>query len=465
MEHKRRLHHLFTDVRFQLVYGILLMVLLPLIVVINTIVIINRYNENIDIALQRQALLIGKIFSSATKNTITDPYILQQMLKDAKRSSADILSVHVLVPSGTGFLVTASTIPENINQRVDYYYYDIAFKQKENEGLATDSVRLSRSGRAYGLELLEYAQRFWLVSLPLFDAQNNRVGLLSIQMSSEVVDNLTDSSWRASVFSLTLTVLLAVLFLAASTRLWGYAQLYRKMKEVETMKDEFIAIASHELRTPITTMLGYVSMILEGSFGAVTDSVRQGLDRVQASSRRLGDLVEDLLNVSRIEQKRIILEMQKINPVSIVIEVIAELKLEAEKKGINLACESEKSKVSSIMADRDKCKQALINIIGNAVKYTHKGTVTVTVQNKDHDVEIRVKDTGIGISAEDQKRLFEKFYRVRTDDTKGIVGTGLGLWITKQLIEMMKGKIYIESIAGTGTQVTVIFSKAGNKEA
>ena len=98
-----------------------------------------------------------------------------------------------------------------------------------------------------------------------------------------------------------------------------------------------------------------------------------------------------------------------------------------------------------------------MNVIGNAIKYTKNGSVTVRSLEEDEKMKIQIKDTGIGMSAKDQERLFEKFYRVRNEYTSKMIGTGLGLWITKQLVEMMKGKIYIESIEGTGTQVTLFF--------
>lgn len=447
--------HFFTDIRFQLFYGIFLIVLIPLIILFNTIFIINRYNEDIDTILQRQALLVSRVLSSTIQGDFFDGQMLQKKILEIQEENSDILSIHVLVPEEGGFRAIASTLSENINQVIDFYYYDIAFRQRENQALATDSVRFSKDGRAERLELLKYAERFWLVSLPLFNEAKQRVGLLSIQISSAVVDELTRQSWKASVYSLTLSILVAVLFLAASARLWEYATLYRKMKEVDAMKDEFISIASHELRTPITAMRGYVSMVLDGSFGEISEKARGGLGNIQKSAKRLGDLVEDLLNVSRIEQGRILLDMKSANPKNVIAEVVEELSVQAKEK--NLSLEYKAGRAPNIFVDADKFKQVLINIIGNAIKYTKAGSVFVTLGVKDNFVEIKVKDTGIGMSAEEQQRLFEKFFRARSEKTQGILGTGLGLWITKQLVELMKGKIYIESMEGTGTQVTLLF--------
>ncbi len=457
---EKRAQHAFSDVRFQLAYGIFLMVLIPFLIIFNTVFIINQYNKNTDIALQRQALLLARMFSATTKNNLQDTFALQGILDSVKSSSPDILSLHILAPDSDEFRVVASTVLENINTAINDNYYSIAFHQKENNALATDSVKLAQINGKIGLELVLDEKRFWLVSMPLYDSQKNKIALLSIQMSSMVVDELTNSSWRSSLFSLALSTLIAVLFLAASTRLWGYASLYKKIRQVDAMKDEFISIASHELRTPITAMRGYVAMMLDGSYGKITKNVRSGLERVMISTKRLAGLIEDLLNVSRIEQGRVILNMKSLNPKNVIGEVVGELEPVAREKHLSLEYSSKKSKIENIYVDTDKLKEILLNIVGNGIKYTKHGSVDVSHEIKDYSLEIKVKDTGTGMSAEDQGRLFEKFFRVQNDYTKGVVGTGLGLWITKQLVEMMKGKIYIESMEGVGSQALVIFPLA-----
>tara|TARA_Y100000310_G_scaffold327251_1_gene393299 strand:- start:2908 stop:3819 length:912 start_codon:yes stop_codon:yes gene_type:complete len=295
-----------------------------------------------------------------------------------------------------------------------------------------------------------------LISLPLVDSQNNKVALLSLTLSSQVVHNLANLTWRSSLYSLALTILITILFLAVSTRLWGYATLYRKIKEVDQMKDEFISMASHELRTPITAVKGYLSLILEGSLGKVSSKMKPAIQKVMASANRLGDLVENLLDVSRIEQRRIQLNSKNVVPTAIVQDVVDELSLTAHNKKLKLNF-SAKDSIPKINIDVDKLKQILINIVGNAIKYTEKGSVDVSLQVVNNKVAIEVKDTGIGMSPENQQKLFEKFFRVKSIKTKFIQGTGLGLWITKQLVELMNGSITVESIRGTGTQVTVTF--------
>lgn len=447
---------LFSDERFQLVYGIFLIILIPVVIIFNALFIINRYNGTIDVALQRRGLLVGRIFSSFIQDSFEDKALLQKKIEEVSNASVDILNLEILVPEGSDFKIIASAKPETIGRIVSFYYYSFAWQQPGYDALATDSLLLSSVGEEANPEIFSQEERFWLVSLPLLDSQRNKVALLSLTLSSQVVNDLTNYTWRAALYSLALTILITILFLAISTRLWGYATLYRKIKEVDQMKDEFIAMASHELRTPITAVKGYLAMILDGSLGNVTAKIKEALEKVMASSNRLGSLVEDLLDVSRIEQGRIQIEAKPLVVTPIIQSVVDELSVTANEKNLKLTFASTAT-IPKIFIDSDRLKQILINLIGNAIKYTPKGSVNVACQVKDNDVEIKIKDTGIGMSPEVQKHLFEKFFRAKSDKAKSIQGTGLGLWITKQLVELMQGKMHVESMEGTGTRIAVYF--------
>lgn len=460
---RQLLKRLFTDERFQIAYGLALIVLIPLVMVFGTITIIDRYSRTINVTLQRQALLVGRVFGASVWQEGLAPAVLQQRVAAVGAANSDILGLQVFLPRDDGsFTVLASLDPELVDSMVSSPYYTLAWRQAEREGLATDYLGTPPLGVRPGAAT---DGRYWLVSMPLFgdsdgDGHRQRAALLSLQLSSAVVDQQADASWRSAMFGLAISVLLTVLFLAAATRLWSYVSLYRKIKEVDQMKDEFISMASHELRTPITAIRGYASMALAGDFGALPDKLRQGMQRVGDASNRLGELVEDLLNVSRIEQRRIEVRLQPVDAVATTVSVVEDLRPTAVQKQLALEVVHHQPTVN-VTADPDRLKQVLINIIGNAIKYTPRGSVSVTVGARDDDSGfIRVKDTGFGISATDQQRLFTKFFRAASDETRSIPGTGLGLWITKQLVELMKGKITLESIEGTGTQVTVIFPQA-----
>ena len=223
------------------------------------------------------------------------------------------------------------------------------------------------------------------------------------------------------------------------------------------MKNEFISMASHELRSPVTTINGFVSMMLADHYGKVNEEMRDGLKNVQSEAGRLGILVEDLMNVNLIEQGRIKVETEPTDIEPILEEVIKNLQAKAKKKDLVLNYETEETKKVVIKIDPKRLRQILINLIDNAIKYTEKGSVNLILDTNNGKLSIKVKDTGIGMAPEQREKLFEKFYRVRSDKTKDIRGTGLGLWITKQLVELMGGQIFIDSIENTGTQAIVLF--------
>lgn len=219
--------------------------------------------------------------------------------------------------------------------------------------------------------------------------------------------------------------------------------------ELEQMKQELISLATHELRTPITAIKGYLDMILAGDTGGVSGETKETIKEVVMINQRLADLVDDLLNVGRIEQGRMTIKLQAIELSALIAQTVREYLPQAEDKHLTLVFHDRS--IPQVKADPTRLRQVLNNLISNAIKYTKKGSIEISVQIDAKKIICQVKDTGIGISEQAQKKLFEKFYRVRTPATVEITGTGLGLWITKKLLEMMGGKIWLESEEGKGS--------------
>jgi len=441
----------------QLVYGIALIILIPLLIAYNTIFIIGKYNESMDAALQRHALTIGRSIYTLTKDDLSSEEAIQKKIEALSDKNPDFYELAVLTPDKNNFRIIASSQKEDIGKTLNFYYYQIAWTQPDNDGLATDSLKLSATAEGKKLiETLSKRDRFWLVAMPMSDSSGKKQALLTMKISSKIIDDLTNYNRNASIYLLIATVVIVILFLLATVRLWDYAILYKKIKEVDQMKDEFISIASHELRAPLTAIKGYLFLILEETYGKITnEEIKKGLNKTVVSVKRLEALVEDLLNVSRIEQKRMEVKNENIEIEPIIEEIVDQLKISADEKNLLLEYAKPKEKLPIVSADSERLKQALINLIGNSIKYTEKGSVKITTKAEGDKLEIKIADTGIGMSAEEQKHLFEKFYRAQNEKTKKIIGTGLGLWITKQIIELMNGKIYLESMKGIGTQVTV----------
>ncbi len=441
----------------QIAYGIFLIVLIPLLITFNTVFIINKYNQTLDVTLQRQALSMGRTIATLVENDLPWSDFIQIKIEALIKNNIAIEAIDVLIPekNGDNFKIIASSDKKNIGKTNDFYFYKLAWLQPKNDGLATDSLGLS--GANQKIDAPE--NRFWLVAMPMTGSDGSKQALISIKISSEIIDNLTNYNRNASIFILVGTVIIVIMFLLVAVRLWDYALLYRKIKEVDKMKDEFISIASHELRTPVTGIRGFTSMIVDGTLGKVNDKVKKSALMIQRESERLAILVEDLLNVSRIEQNRVKMNLKPADAGHIINEVIENLSVQAENKKLYLDFKSNTQILPIINVDTDRLKQVLINLIGNAIKYTENGGIKIITKEKDNAsiLEITIKDTGIGMSSKERERLFEKFYRIQSDKTKNIVGTGLGLWITKKFVELMGGEIMIDSIKGVGTQITLLF--------
>ena len=218
-----------------------------------------------------------------------------------------------------------------------------------------------------------------------------------------------------------------------------------KLRKLDESKSEFISIASHQLRTPLTVIKGYISMILEGSFGKISVVQRDSLDKVYQSNERLISLVENLLNLSRIESGRLQFKYENMNLETIVDSVVEELSTKAKEKKLKLEYKKPAKLLPKVTIDQEKIRQVVMNIIDNSVKYTAKGTVTVSLKQVENNIEFCVADTGMGIEPDDMPRLFQKFQRGTGTFLVHTEGTGLGLYVAREMIEQHKGKIWAES--------------------
>ena len=225
-----------------------------------------------------------------------------------------------------------------------------------------------------------------------------------------------------------------------------------RLKELDKMKSDFVSNVSHELRTPLTAVKGSADNMLDGLTGTLNDKQVRYLTRIKSNTDRLSRLINDILDLSRIEAGRIDLKPTNLPLVSLAQEVAESIRPVAAEKLISLDVASPDTSVTA-WADRDKVTQVLMNLIGNAVKFTPShGKVSVAVQrNGDEWVQISVTDTGPGIPSEEANKIFDKFYQTAQLGKQKPKGTGLGLAISKTLVEMHGGRIWVESEVGRGS--------------
>jgi len=218
-----------------------------------------------------------------------------------------------------------------------------------------------------------------------------------------------------------------------------------KLKKLDSAKSEFISIASHQLRTPLTIIKGYISMVMEGNFGPVPAKIAEALKKVYDSNERLILLVENLLNISRIESGNLQFDFKETDLEELAISAIDELADTARKRNNHLVYKPAAQKLPSVIVDAGKIRHVILNLLDNAIKYSEKSEIIVKLSAEKDRIVFSVTDEGIGMDNEDIAGLFKKFYRGNVSPLIYTEGTGLGLYVAKQMVEAHKGRIWAKS--------------------
>ena len=233
-------------------------------------------------------------------------------------------------------------------------------------------------------------------------------------------------------------------------------------KVVERLKTEFVSLSAHQLRTPLSAIKWTLRMLLDGDLGKVNPDQKEYIEKTYKSNERMIALVNDLLNVTRIEEGRYLYRKTTTEVQPLIEFVISSLRDKTKKQKIKLEFIKPKKKVPKIKVDVEKVRMAIYNIINNAISYTpHGGKVDVSLMGEKDGVRVEVSDNGIGIPKDQQKRVFSKFFRAGNAVREETTGTGLGLYITKNIIEAHNGKVWFDSKEGKGTTFyfTIPFTK------
>jgi signal transduction histidine kinase len=237
-----------------------------------------------------------------------------------------------------------------------------------------------------------------------------------------------------------------------------------ELEQASALKSQFLANMSHEFRTPLNAMLGYTSMLLQGVAGPVEGGVRRQLSRIESNGRHLLTIINEILDISRIEAGRMPLQLSRFALTDLMSEVKAELEPIVLRSKLTVAVDVPKT-LKPIRSDRQKVKQIVLNLLSNAIKFTHHGAITISARAVPEEgaLTISVKDTGIGIAPADQERIFEDFRQLDNSPTRAYGGTGLGLSICRRLAQMLNGQISVRSEMGKGSTFTLMLPLKGRK--
>jgi signal transduction histidine kinase len=227
-------------------------------------------------------------------------------------------------------------------------------------------------------------------------------------------------------------------------------EVVEELKSVSKRKSDFVSAVSHELRTPLTSIKGYASILLGKNLGEIPDAVKQRLEKINHHSDELVHMVNDLLDISRLESGRIIMKRQPCNLKELVESVTDLLSVQIKDKGLNLLV-SIPSEIN-VVIDKSQIERVFVNLLGNAIKFTpEKGKITLTTKPAENFIQVNISDTGIGIPAEAKEAIFEEFYRVDNPINEKLRGTGLGLSLVKNIVEAHQGVIWVESQPKAGS--------------
>jgi len=237
-----------------------------------------------------------------------------------------------------------------------------------------------------------------------------------------------------------------------------------RLKELDRMKSDFVSNVSHELRTPLTAIKGAVDLILREVAGPLTEKQVHYLTRVRSNTQHLAGLINDLLDLAKIESGKIEFRSSRVSLSGLVHEVAEALRPVAAEKVIALETTIREPSIL-VWADRDKINQVLTNLIGNAIKFTPvQGRITVSAsRNGGESVQVSVSDTGPGVPPDEKEKIFAKFYQIAEVNGENSKGTGLGLAIAKALVELHGGKIWVESEPGRGSTFSFTLPVSGRQ--
>jgi signal transduction histidine kinase len=224
----------------------------------------------------------------------------------------------------------------------------------------------------------------------------------------------------------------------------------RQLELASKHKSQFLANMSHELRTPLNAILGYTELIVDGIYGELPQKIRDVLDRVQSNGRHLLGLINDVLDLSKIEAGQLTLSSDTYSLVDLIHSVVGAVQPLAQEKKLDFKVEVG-SNLPAVHGDERRVTQVLLNLVGNAIKFTDKGEVAIKASGENGFFTVAVCDTGPGISESEQEKIFGEFHQTDNSSTRKKGGTGLGLAIAKRIIEMHGGRIWVQSVEGKGS--------------
>ncbi len=415
-------------------------------------IIADEIEANAATAKETLRILVERDFPAAGK---ANAPALQKAIDRIAAEEIRLKNIRVIVKDASGYRAIAAQVPEAIGQPID-----VSPSFNGETLIALGWVNVNEN---VGSEIEIDGQKYRRVVKIFIDDETGEVYALA---TADIAINRPLRMIAAAIYEsyavIAAIILLNLVFVFQHAKLFTYVDRTRRLQDENKAKDNFIRMATHELRSPVTVLNAYTESLKEELLPIADDNQRQYIDRMALSVKNLSDLMEDILEVSHLQQGRTDFAPEPIAPDQVVKEIVDGIRHKAEAKGLALMFDAANFNDRKISANPVCFKRIVTNLVENAVKYTPAGKVMVAViaQTAKKRCLILVQDTGFGISAEGQEHLFQQFYRVKTQANAGIPGTGLGLWMSREMARKMGGDILLESIEQMGSRFFVYFPLA-----
>jgi signal transduction histidine kinase len=427
----------------QILFALMLLFVIPLLFLYTgqQFLEVGRYNQD-RLQKDKVGVIHDALVALAEATSINLPVIETQM-RTLATNNPDIIDLQLL-----------TITPEGVTPLIALDQTAIGIPETNAKPFSTAQLSTNES---VIFEANENGVRYWY-GYRSFTGADDTTYFLYTKQSLAGIDQLMASREFSAYVRLLLVYIFLLILAVWHIRLTNYRYLYTEARQAIETKDLFTHMIAHELRAPLTAIRGYASLLKEH----LTDTEpKEQAARIETSSERLIAIVNDLLDIARLQSRKLEVSYSAVDLNSVITEVVNEFTPIATAKDCRVLWTASES-VQSIYADQKRVHQILTNIISNAIKYTEHGIISVTTEAHRSTIEVRVKDTGTGISSIDQKKLFAPFFRTQDAEASTTTGTGLGMWITKELIELMGGTIGVESMQGVGTQIVMTFPRQQN---
>ncbi len=399
----------------------------------------NTADHNIDTAEKQRVSLLHDSLAAILINSTEPIPIIEKLINKFIFENPDITKIRLVERDTTGFKIIYSQEPTLIGtyEKSDQLYRSLPLSGSEDSFIYETYINNVRTWQAFRSVQMSDRELF-----------------IFSEHSFRLVDSVMAARKQQSYLALSVIFVFLIILAYWLNRQVHWHNEYKKLTVRLEEQDMFTKMIAHEFRSPLTAIKGYASLLAD-SKNLSTDEVRFA-NNITGSAHRLVALVSDFLEVARLQAGAISIKKELIDINPILTKVVNELETLANKKGLTLKYLTTDIPVM-LNTDANRLTQVLNNIVSNAIKYTDEGSIEIEASNQAREVVIVIKDTGTGISAEDQQRLFSQFTRVGGVDKTSISGTGLGMWITRELVTLLGGSIGVESIKNIGTHVVIVF--------